>query len=112
MVRVMTRRVFQIIAAVTTLTFTSSCALMFYPERKGNNSGPLETLPLLLDILLILPGVIPGVVALVLDFGTGAIYTEKKGNEKPFLTGGGDARRGGAHASRSSSPGGEGALDL
>jgi len=74
------------VACVAALCFTTSCATLFHPERKGNNSAPIETLPLVLDILLLLPGIIPGVVALVIDFGTGAIYTEKKGNAKPFLT--------------------------
>jgi hypothetical protein len=84
---------------------------MFHPERKGNNSGPIETLPLVLDILLFLPGVIPGVVALVIDFGTGAIYTEKKGNAKPFLTDASGSSPGNL-ADRSSTARGEGALEL
>ena len=60
-------------------------------ERKGNNSTPVETLPLVLDCLLLMPGVIPGVIALVIDFGTGAIYTEKRGQRETLLDGGGRA---------------------
>lgn len=64
--------------------FASSCALIIHPERKGNSGAPIDTVPLVVDILLFLPGLIPGVIALVLDFGTGAIYLSK-GPNKPFL---------------------------
>lgn len=72
-------------AASLALVFATSCAVILHPERKGNNSTPLDTVPLVVDILLFLPGLVPGVVALVLDFGTGAIYLEKNGANKPFL---------------------------
>ena len=108
----MRRYAYRLGAAVTTLAFTTSCATMFYPERKGNNSTPVETLPLVLDCLLLIPGVIPGVIALVIDFGTGAIYTEKRGNAKPFLTEG-DAPSSAPQASnRASTAEGEQALEL
>ena len=67
------------------LVFATSCAVILHPERKGNNSAPVDTVPLIVDILLFLPGLIPGVIALVLDFGTGAIYLSKSGSNKPFL---------------------------
>ncbi len=72
-------------AAIVALAFGTSCAVILHPERKGNNSAPVDTVPLVVDILLFLPGLIPGVVALVLDFGTGAIYLQKNGSNKPFL---------------------------
>ena len=108
----MRRTAFKFMAAATALAFTTSCATIMYPERKGNNSSPVETLPLVLDILLFLPGVIPGVVALVIDFGNGSIYTQKKGNAKPFLTEG-DAPSSAPQASnRASTAEGEDALEL
>lgn len=75
----------RMMAAAVALAFATSCAVILHPERKGNNSTPIDTVPLVVDILLFLPGLIPGVVALVLDFGTGAIYLEKNGANKPFL---------------------------
>lgn len=45
-----------------------------HPERVGNKSGALDTIPLVVDIVLFIPGLIPGLVAVIVDFGTGAIY--------------------------------------
>lgn len=57
---------------------------MLHPERRGNDSAPVDTVPLVVDVLLFLPGLIPGIVALAVDFGTGAIYL-KKGNRERLL---------------------------
>jgi len=62
------------IAAALSLCLVSSCATLLHPEQKGNSGGGLDTVPLVLDILWFIPGVIPGVIALVVDFSTGAIY--------------------------------------
>ncbi|MEM7154426.1 MAG: hypothetical protein AAF799_16385 [Myxococcota bacterium] len=62
------------IAAIVTLSLLSSCATFLYPERKGNSGGQIDVGPLVLDILWFIPGLIPGVVALAVDFTTGAIY--------------------------------------
>ena len=62
------------IAAIVTLSLLSSCATFLYPERKGNSGGQIDVGPLVLDILWFIPGLIPGVVALAIDFTTGAIY--------------------------------------
>lgn len=67
-----------------TLALGSSCALALHPERKGNNATPIDTGPFVVDLLLLLPGIIPGVIALALDFGTGAIYLNK-GSGKSLL---------------------------
>jgi len=50
------------------------CAAILHPERQGNDAGPIDVGALLLDILWFIPGLIPGIVALVVDFGTGAIF--------------------------------------
>ena len=63
------------VAGIACLCLTSSCATILHPERKGNRGGQLDTVPLVVDILLFIPGLIPGVVALAVDFSTGAIYT-------------------------------------
>lgn len=67
------------IALVAALgTFSTSCAYILHPERRnsGRTSGRIDTVPLILDILWFIPGIIPGVVALIVDFTTGAIYVD------------------------------------
>jgi hypothetical protein len=87
------RRPARLLAAATALAFTTSCATLLYPERKGNNAGPLDTIPLVVDILLFLPGLLPGVIALVVDFGTGAIYLNKGGGKSSDRQGSAVARK-------------------
>ena len=67
-------RCLRLIAAATALTTLGSCATILYPERKGNVGGQIDVGPLILDCLWLIPGLIPGVVALAVDFVTGAIY--------------------------------------
>jgi hypothetical protein len=55
-------------------TALGGCAAILHPERRGNSSGPIDVGPLILDILWFIPGLVPGIVALAVDFGTGAIY--------------------------------------
>jgi len=56
------------------LSSISSCATIFHPERQGNHGGHLDVGMLVLDILWFFAGFIPGVIALLVDFSTGAIY--------------------------------------
>ncbi|MDY0002128.1 MAG: hypothetical protein RBU30_12595 [Polyangia bacterium] len=72
-----------LVAALSTFgTATMSCAWILHPERRnaGRTSGRLDTVPLILDILWFIPGIIPGVVCLVVDFVTGAIYVQNLGS--------------------------------
>jgi hypothetical protein len=69
------------IAVILALSLLSSCATMLHPERKGNASG-VDAAPLVLDILLLAAGVVPGVVAIAVDFRTGAIYTREYQRER------------------------------
>jgi hypothetical protein len=64
------------IAATTMLTIGSSsvgCGYFLYPQRRGNRSE-VDAGTLVMDLLWLLPGIIPGVVALVVDFSSGAVY--------------------------------------
>jgi hypothetical protein len=72
----MKRRPFLFAAAATmaAVMAVSSCATILHPERRGNRGGPLSTPDLVMDILWLIPGIIPGIVALAVDFSTGAIY--------------------------------------
>src|SRR5690606_22634000 len=57
------------------LASISGCAWIIYPERRHQrNPGPIEVVPLVVDCLLFIPGIVPGIIALAVDFGTRAIY--------------------------------------
>ena len=62
-------------ASVATMALlTASCGFILYPERKGRSSGSIDTGPFIVDLLWLLPGIIPGVICLIVDFSTGCIY--------------------------------------
>ena len=53
---------------------TASCGWLLYPERKGRSGGRIDTFVLIVDLLWLLPGIVPGAVCLAVDFTTGCIY--------------------------------------
>jgi len=67
------RRNFLKLGAASFAGFTASCGYVLYPERKGN-SGNIDTLPFVVDLLWLLPGLVPGVICLIVDFTTGCVY--------------------------------------
>ena len=69
------RRHLQHILAACGVGALGGCATILHPEQRGNHGGRLDVGPLILDILWFIPGLVPGIIALVVDFGTGAIYT-------------------------------------
>jgi len=50
------------------------CGTILYPERKGQNSGKIDTGVAVLDGIGLLLFVIPGIIAFVVDFYNGTIY--------------------------------------
>ena len=69
--------VFLVLAAF--VLSTSGCATMMYPDRKPEDaSDRVDPKPYLLDCLLIIPGIIPGAVALIIDFSNKKIYYSKQ----------------------------------
>lgn len=52
----------------------ASCGTILYPERRGTQSGHVDTGVAVMDGLWLLMFIVPGVVAFVVDFGNGAIY--------------------------------------
>jgi hypothetical protein len=63
-----------VLAAALSL-HAASCGTLIHPERWGQpRTGPLDPSIVILDGLGVLLFVIPGVVAFVVDFSTGAIY--------------------------------------
>jgi len=50
------------------------CGTILYPERRNQTAGRIDVGVALLDGFWLLIGIIPGVIALAVDFSTGAIY--------------------------------------
>lgn len=71
------------VSAVLILQLTA-CGTIFYPERKGTQSGEIDPLIAVADAIGLLFFFIPGVVAFAVDFSTGAIY--KSGKRHGSLT--------------------------
>ena len=64
----MTNRLVRAIAAATMLTVGSGsvgCGYFLHPERRGTQSGVIDGATMVMDILWLIPGIIPGVIALV-----------------------------------------------
>ena len=64
------------IALASLLAFAGStgCGYVLHPERRGNNGGEISGATLVEDILWFIPGILPGVIFLIVDFTSGAIY--------------------------------------
>jgi hypothetical protein len=52
----------------------SSCGTLLYPERRGQPAGRLDVGVVALDGIGLLVFLVPGVIAFIVDFSTGAIY--------------------------------------
>lgn len=52
----------------------SGCGYLLYPERNGRTGGRIDTVVLVVDLLWLLPGLVPGIVCLAVDFTTGCVY--------------------------------------
>jgi hypothetical protein len=61
-------------ALATLLAMAPSCGYILYPERRGNRGGTIDGGTLVMDLLWLIPGVVPGVVFLIVDFTSGAMY--------------------------------------
>ena len=59
---------------MTLVVQLTACGTLMYPERRGQKSGEIDVKIAVFDGLGLLFGIIPGVVAYVVDFSTGAIY--------------------------------------
>ena len=57
----------------------TACGYFLYPERRGQTQGRIDTAVTLLDAAGLLIGVVPGVIAFVVDITTGAIYVPTEG---------------------------------
>lgn len=72
--------------AILTATLVSSCGTLLYPERKGQSQGNVDINVVLLDGIGLFFFLIPGIIAYVVDFSTGAIYLPPGGSCGPITT--------------------------
>lgn len=63
-----------LVLASLVLPQLSGCGSIFYPDRRGQIDGRIDPLIAGLDAVGLLFYIVPGVVALGVDFTTGAIY--------------------------------------
>lgn len=56
----------------------SSCGYFLYPERRGQTQGQIDVPIFLLDCAGFLICILPGAIALAVDFSSGAIYLPDK----------------------------------
>ncbi len=71
----MQRRKFLTSTAVLAAAASSpACGFILYPERRGRVSGRIDVGVLIVDLLWLIPGLIPGAICLAVDFTTGCIY--------------------------------------
>lgn len=68
------RTALSILMVVFVLVQTGACGFILYPERKGRTSGRIDPGVAILDAILLIPGILPGVIAFAVDFVTGCIY--------------------------------------
>jgi hypothetical protein len=52
----------------------TSCGYILYPGRRGRTGGRIDIPVLIIDILWFIPGIVPGLVCLIVDFASGCIY--------------------------------------
>lgn len=74
---------------IAMLVQASACGTLLYPERRGQTHGQIDTAVALMDGIGILFFVIPGLVAFIIDFNTGAIYLPSRrrfSNNSEFLS--------------------------
>lgn len=67
-------RFLSIIVAVILAVSISACGTIIYPERAGQPKGRIDPGVVVMDGLCLLIVVVPGLVAFIVDFATGAIY--------------------------------------
>ena len=67
-------RYLNIVVAVMLAVCISACGTIIYPERAGQPKGRIDPAVVVMDGLCLLIVVVPGLIAFIVDFATGAIY--------------------------------------
>jgi hypothetical protein len=72
--RVFKSRTVAVVVLVALMLASVQCGYILHPERKNQKSGDIDVPVLIMDCAWLLVWIVPGVVALVVDFTTGCIY--------------------------------------
>ncbi|MFO8057856.1 MAG: hypothetical protein R6V10_11225, partial [bacterium] len=69
-------RIAAVVVVIAMAFATVQCGYILHPEREGNEGGTddIDVPVLIMDCAWLLVGIIPGVIALGVDFYTGCIY--------------------------------------
>ena len=73
------------IAALAGTSALSGCGYILYPERRGQSAygTQLDPVVIILDGILVLFGVVPGLIAFAIDISSGCIYMSSSSGEPP-----------------------------
>jgi len=82
----------QLLLGGLALVGSTGCGYILHPERRGRSGGTIDGTVLIFDLLWLLPGLLPGVVALAVDFTGGGIYGSPTSIEGPKISKAGDGR--------------------
>ncbi|HDZ56728.1 MAG TPA: polyribonucleotide nucleotidyltransferase [Pseudomonas xinjiangensis] len=63
-----------VILSAALVTQLTACGTLFYPERRGQINGEIDSAVAVLNAIGLLFYLVPGIVAFAVDFATGAIY--------------------------------------
>jgi|GEM_PF-1342916 len=67
-------RVLVLVVLACMVVATTRCGYILYPERRGHTAGRVDPAVLVMDCLWLIVFIVPGVVALVVDFAAGGMY--------------------------------------
>jgi len=84
MKRILKARTITMVVLLAVMLASVQCGYILHPEHRGNKGGQLDVPVVVMDCLWFFAGIIPGVVALVVDVSTGCIY-ESSGPRKVSL---------------------------
>ena len=73
------RKILTCLLLLSCIAYFSSCGYFLYPERRGQKQGEIDAPVLIMDCAALLLCIIPGVIALAVDFTSGAIYLPGRG---------------------------------
>jgi len=74
MKRILKSRAIALVVLAALLVASVQCGTILYPERKGQTKGSIDAGVLIMDCAWLLVWIVPGVIALIVDFSNGCIY--------------------------------------
>ena len=84
MKRILKSRTIAMVVLAALLVASVQCGTILYPERKGQTKGNIDAGVLIMDCAWLIVWIVPGVIALIVDFNNGCMY-EPAGGKKVSL---------------------------